>query len=585
MTLNIIDTTFIGIAIIFTLFVLIDRDYISAYITTQNYADSLPDTVSMLTKTMINISVYLLILFAWYATKYLFKHFNLNSIDATYMCISISYTIIALGYQKYIDYYNITQGSTLVMLQTIVNVFVYMGILIAWFFSKESKKTNNPTLLSTAGTATGAILFTGFALYIAFEGLEYVMEKGAVSDNTQQNNALTPEKDKCPDYCNLFTTNDLCSNNKSWNGVTCLWNASQQLCSTPETPKPWLRNIIRTILVIITIFILLLILASQDNIENMIKQYPDLIWLLDIPNHIIKSIEQYKEDIKITTPTIWLLITIEIFMLGLYFFGNLFAYQAYHRYGLLIHNPPLGLNYKTKIGCNTLNEIHTYQTDYTDDIDKHKSFTIKQGALTNFLPISEASKNKIIDDYGPIPNSSYTLSTDFIIHRDNTTKKVSDNTSINYNYGISMWIYIDPHQPSKLDNWFSFFSFDYKPSILYNPKLNSMLIAIQENTTETTVIEDSIKYSKPVTNIPLQKWNHVFINNMGSKCDLFLNGDLVTTIKQAIPQNKTTTITSGTHNGIVGRICNIYYFKKPLNGTEILDIYHKYKHYDPPMAF
>lgn len=585
MNLNIIDTTFIGIAILFTLIVLLDTNYISAYITTQNYADSLPDAASMLTKTMINITIYLLILFGWYATKYLFKHFNFNNIDATFMCIAISYTIIAIGYQKYIDYYKIKQGPTLIMLQTIVNVFVYMGILIAWFFTKEAKKTNNPTLVSTAGTAVAAILVTGILLYITIEGLEYVMEKGAVNDSTIQNNALTPEKDYCPDYCNFFTTNDMCTTNKSWNGVTCVWNASQQLCSTPQPTKPWLRNIIRTILVIITIFILILILVSQDDIVNIIKQYPYLKWLLDIPDHILKSIDQYKEDIKITTPTIWILITFEIIMLGLYFFGNLFAYQAYHRYGILIHNPPLGLSYKTKVGCNALNAIHTYQTDYTDDIDKHKSFTIKEGALTDFLPISEKTKNKIIDDYGPIPNKTYTMSTDFIIHRDNTTKKVADNNSINYNYGISMWIYVDPHQPTKLNNWFSFFSFDYKPSILYNPKLNSMLLAVQENITSTTVIEDSIKYSKPVKNIPLQKWNHLFINNMGSKCDLFLNGEIVTTIKQAIPQNKTNTITTGAHNGIVGRICNIYYFKKPLNGTEILDIYHKYKKYDPPMAF
>ena len=78
MTLNYIDTTFISIAIIFTLIVLLDTNYISAYITTQTYGDSLPDTASMLTRTMINISIYLLILFGWYATKYLFKHFNLK---------------------------------------------------------------------------------------------------------------------------------------------------------------------------------------------------------------------------------------------------------------------------------------------------------------------------------------------------------------------------------------------------------------------------------------------------------------------------------------------------------------------------
>ena len=85
--------------------------------------------------------------------------------------------------------------------------------------------------------------------------------------------------------------------------------------------------------------------------------------------------------------------------------------------------------------------------------------------------------------------------------------------------------------------------------------------------------------------MPLQKWNHIFINTIGSKTDFFLNGNLATNIIQAIPRNQTNKIVTGSPNGIVGRICNIYYFKQPLNGTQILDIYHKYKNYDPPMAF
>ncbi len=510
---------------------------------------------------------------------------NLNQNDITYICIAIGYTILLVGYDKYINYNNITEENTLVILKTILNVFVYMGILLTWFFTKQSTQYNNPGLLLTIGYAAATLLFSAIILYITFEGLEYFMENGIVTKS--KNTPVLPEKNYCPDTCNWFTTKNVCTTNKTWNGLTCAWNASQQLCYTPEPTKPWIRNVTRTILVLVTLIILVLLVFSHDQIIKQIEKYPNLKWILDIPNVILNGINKFKHDINITSSTTWILILIELFVIGLYFFANFFAYQAYNKHGIIIHNPPLGLNYKTKVGCETLNQIHTYQKENTDDIDNKYKITIQEGAVTNFLPITDDVKQQIIDyNKGPIPKNTYSLTSDFIIHKDKTTKKAnSDNNSINYNYGISLWFHIDPHQPGNLDTWYSFFSFDSKPSLLYNPKSNSIKISIQENTVNNVNSQDSIKYSKPVKNIPLQKWNHIFINNIGSKCDLFLNGDLVTNISQAIPQNTTSKIITGSYNGIVGRICNIYYFKQPLNGTQILDIYHKYKKYDPPMAF
>ena len=513
---------------------------------------------------------------------------NLNKIDITYISIAIGYTILVYLYGKYINYYDINETNTLVLLKTMLNVFMYMGILLTWFFTKESTKTKNPVLLKTIGYAAATLLFSGIFLYVSFEGIEYIMEKGIEKkNNTQLTSDTTPEKNYCPDVCNWFTTKDQCTTNKTWNGLSCAWNASKKLCSTPEKQEPWTRNILRSIFTLLTLIILLLLFFNKDNIVKIVNKHPEFKWILTIPNNIHSSIEKYKRDINVTSSNTWILIIIELILLALYFFSHFFAYKAYNKYGFIIHNPPLGISYKTVVGCETLNEIHKHQTENTSDIDEKGTITIEQGSITNLLPVTDDVKQKIISyNEGPIPKETYTLTTDLIVHRDKTKEKSPDTAGVNYNYGLSMWIYIDPHQPADgYDHWYSLFSFDSKPSLLYNPKGNALKLSMKENRVPNTKIKNNIKYSKPVKDIPLQKWNHIFINTIGSKTDLFLNGELVSNIVQAIPRNQTNKIITGTHNGIVGRICNIYYFKQPLNGIQILDIYHKYKNYDPPMAF
>ena len=104
MNLNIIDTTFIGIAVLFTLIILLDQDYLSAYITSTSYDESLPDILPLLSKTVVYIIVYLLLLFGWYVFKYKSKYLNITNVDTRFICITICYTVIALGYERYITY-------------------------------------------------------------------------------------------------------------------------------------------------------------------------------------------------------------------------------------------------------------------------------------------------------------------------------------------------------------------------------------------------------------------------------------------------------------------------------------------------
>ena len=147
------------------------------------------------------------------------KYMNLSQTDITYISIAIGYTIIMFAYNKYINYFDISENDSLVIVKTVFNVFMYMGILLAWFFTKQSMQSKSPKLLATMGYAGIALFLSGLFLYVSFEGLEYIMEKGIVSDQSQVNDATTPKKNFCPDVCNWFTTKDQCTSNKTWNGI------------------------------------------------------------------------------------------------------------------------------------------------------------------------------------------------------------------------------------------------------------------------------------------------------------------------------------------------------------------------------
>ena len=60
---------------------------------------------------------------------------NLSQTDITYISIAIGYTIIIIAYNKYIQYFDISESNSLDIVKTVFNVFMYMGILLAWFFN------------------------------------------------------------------------------------------------------------------------------------------------------------------------------------------------------------------------------------------------------------------------------------------------------------------------------------------------------------------------------------------------------------------------------------------------------------------
>jgi hypothetical protein len=86
--------------------------------------------------------------------------------------------------------------------------------------------------------------------------------------------------------------------------------------------------------------------------------------------------------------------------------------------------------------------------------------------------------------------------------------------------------------------------------------------------------------------MPRQKWNHVVISYNNSSTDIFINGTLERTIyfNGKTPEYSITDLVSvGDNEGLLGAICNIEYYKKPLTQFQISTKYNLLMKKNPPV--
>jgi len=161
---------------------------------------------------------------------------------------------------------------------------------------------------------------------------------------------------------------------------------------------------------------------------------------------------------------------------------------------------------------------------------------------------------------------------------------LSESTKPIYNYGVSSWIYIHPvpnnTNESYLENTM-LYTLGGMPTLNYNAQKNTIIFTmdvVNENGGKKTIIIPGKDIS-----IPLQRWNHVFVNCVESNFDVFLNGELVLTEQNVIPYGVPRGITVGSDPGIYGELCSLVYYKKPLLESEIKILYKSLSMNNPPV--
>jgi hypothetical protein len=197
---------------------------------------------------------------------------------------------------------------------------------------------------------------------------------------------------------------------------------------------------------------------------------------------------------------------------------------------------------------------------------------------------------KILLNEPVILNQPYTIAGYMSLN--DIDRKVS-NPEYVYNYGMSLWLYLDavpPNTSAAFNKYTPVFNYGGKPAILYKADNNTMMITAKIKDFTKDMAEhsnmdmdehgDVIIYK--LENVLLQKWNHLVINYSGGILDIFYNGELVKSAKNIVPYMELDTITIGDANGINGAICNVVYYKYTLDASKISMLYNSVKNKTPP---
>jgi hypothetical protein len=89
-----------------------------------------------------------------------------------------------------------------------------------------------------------------------------------------------------------------------------------------------------------------------------------------------------------------------------------------------------------------------------------------------------------------------------------------------------------------------------------------------------------------IVSIPSQKWNQIVFNYYDNKVDLWINGNLERNMDlhlNPIQQTQTDTITIGSKFGLMGAICNIQFYSKPMTSSQISQAYNLLYSQNPPV--
>jgi len=304
--------------------------------------------------------------------------------------------------------------------------------------------------------------------------------------------------------------------------------------------------------------------ASGDSIPLFILKV-----LKYIPCFILDIVDAAKREYKLTTKPVWILLCVEVVLVGLYFLAPIIM-QA----------------------------------------------TVYKNSITVLPDVSDLSKYR---DLGSLENVGIVR-----------TSECSNKTKRKYDYAFSAWLFFSPHPPSVAKGSTKFvpvLDINGTPTVSYKATTNELQFTLRLNersgaedaaqaqavgastansnenvadyeydaaeTDDTTASPPLPKDLPPLTksvvvhtiqNVPLQRWNHLFYNYDGANIDIFLNNELVVTLTDYVPLIEYGGIKCGAPSGVIGNIANITVFNHHVTKDVISGIYMSHRDASPPVA-
>ena len=181
--------------------------------------------------------------------------------------------------------------------------------------------------------------------------------------------------------------------------------------------------------------------------------------------------------------------------------------------------------------------------------------------LPRILKNMERESGKLIVDKPMRINAKKDVSNYMDLQK--TEPELTETINIRKKYALSMWVYVVPMPSNHIpyNGEANILSFASHPKIVYDGLKKKFVIYYNET-------------EKDEFDAPLEKWNHILVNYDKDSIDMFLNGELKTTVKR---KNETFSVgdimTIGQESGLQGGIAKVVYYDTPLLAYEIGSIY------------
>tara|TARA_Y100000992_G_scaffold302444_1_gene276634 strand:- start:13884 stop:15446 length:1563 start_codon:yes stop_codon:yes gene_type:complete len=304
------------------------------------------------------------------------------------------------------------------------------------------------------------------------------------------------------------------------------------------------KNIIKSLILLSITITILMILAKifsvtlSDTLCNNVKDdiFKQLLCIIKnfiffIPCLLLILVEEIKNQFKITHPTIYIILILEILFILLLFLIPIIK-------DIFIDKDNRLLKPGEILYTNEYKELSSYQNLENLYNKKNSNLLLNK---TNKYNIKYSNKLNISD--------------------------YKEKNEKNYNYTIIFDLYLNPQGRNTAYSYnkeTELFNYGNKPVILYNGKDQS--IVIKSNT-----LNNDIKQMDTIIKIPanslesdvyfkFQKWNTFKINYYDFKIEIILNNKIIA-VKDSIPSfNNNDIVSIGEKDGIHGSIKDIYYY-------------------------
>lgn len=309
--------------------------------------------------------------------------------------------------------------------------------------------------------------------------------------------------------------------------------------------------------------------------------------ILYIPCIISDLIAYSTNSVNNTKKYVFIVLLIEIVLLLMYVFVPIIDSWMSKNLGSVILDKPLYLH--------TTNNSTIYPTTSDGGIIIYTTEQIKKKAENEHYNLYNEKYYKT--DGNEVLSKTEEDTSSLMYHlgfKTNTNDRVENDLKIvpaqksefDANYGISFWFYLNPQNISTNKNNnknVRLVNFANRPNIEYNANSNKITLTMIGG-------KDNME-NRPLTiveleNIKLQKWNHMVINYSSGYLDVFIDGVLVASREQVMPNLMSEHIIIGEGNqnggGINGRITNIGYYSQPIDKVIIDMLYNSNKTTTPP---